>query len=256
MRRPVQPFEDEDRSRPADDRAGGAARPFALDEIGALSRETLGERVTDTLRNLLVSGRLAPGEKLSLRSVADSLSVSMTPVREAVARLAADGALEVLPGRAVRVPVLSNAQFEELTRIRIAVEGFAVEEAARNRPDDVVPVVEACAQAFEAASEQEPPDAAGAVSANRDLHFAIYRAAGMPALTEMIERLWLKAGPVLNLDMRDEPRRLRGGRAVQAHAALVAAIRSRDPKAARAALESDIRAAAAHVIGTGRLAAA
>ena len=59
-----------------------------LGEVAALSRETLRERVSDTLRSLLIAGQFAPGEKLSLRSVADSLAVSMTPVREAVARLA------------------------------------------------------------------------------------------------------------------------------------------------------------------------
>ena len=105
-------------------------RGSALDEIGALQRETLGERVTGELRALLVAGRLAPGEKLSLRRVAEALGVSMMPVREAVSRLAADRALEVLPGRAVRVPVLSLAQFRELTRLRLVVEGFAAEEAS------------------------------------------------------------------------------------------------------------------------------
>jgi DNA-binding GntR family transcriptional regulator len=70
----------------------------------------------------------------------------------------------------------------------------------------------------------------------------------------MIERLWLKAGPILNIDMRHEPMRLKGGNAVQAHAALLDALRRRDPAAARAALENDIGAAAAHIESTGRLA--
>ncbi len=73
-----------------------APDPSALDEVGSLLHETLGERVTGELRELLISGRLAPGEKLSLRRVAEALGVSMMPVREAVSRLAADQALEVL----------------------------------------------------------------------------------------------------------------------------------------------------------------
>ena len=105
--------------------AGKLGEVSALDEVGSLQHETLGERVTGELRALLIAGRLAPGEKLSLRRVAEALGVSMMPVREAVSRLAADKALEVLPGRAVRVPVLTLAQFRELTRIRLVVEGFA-----------------------------------------------------------------------------------------------------------------------------------
>lgn len=217
-------------------------------------RETLGERVTGELRALLVAGRLAPGEKLSLRRVAEALGVSMMPVREAVSRLAADKALEVLPGRAVRVPVLTLAQFRELTRIRLVVEGFAAEEAAKVITDTQIAVVARHEAAFRAAARAEPPDPAAAVATNRDLHFALYEAAGMPSLIEMIERLWLKAGPILNLDMRHEPRRLDGGSAVVAHAALIAALRRRDPAAARAALVEDISAAAEHIERTARLA--
>lgn len=235
-------------------RETGLRDPSALDDVGLLARETLGERVTAELRALLVAGRLAPGEKLSLRRVAEALGVSMMPVREAVSRLAADKALEVLPGRAVRVPVLTLEQFRELTRLRLVVEGFAAEEAARVASDEQIAAVAAHEAIFAEAANADPPRSADGVAANRDLHFAIYEAANMPALVEMIERLWLKAGPILNIDMRHEPMRLKGGNAVQAHAALLDALRRRDPQAARAALESDIGAAAAHIESTGRLA--
>ncbi|WP_365881877.1 GntR family transcriptional regulator [Bosea sp. (in: a-proteobacteria)] len=225
----------------------------ALDEVGSLQHETLGERVTGELRALLIAGRLAPGEKLSLRRVAEALGVSMMPVREAVSRLAADKALEVLPGRAVRVPVLTLAQFRELTRIRLVVEGFAAEEATKVITDAQIAVVAQHEAAFLAAAK-DPPDPAAAVGANRDLHFALYEAAGMPSLIEMISRLWLKAGPILNLDMRHEPRRLDGGSAVVAHAQLLDALRRRDPTAARQALVEDISAAADHIERTARLA--
>lgn len=250
---PVQPFQ----PPPADDTAGAmpvSRDHWALDEVGALSRETLGERVTGELRALLVAGRLAPGEKLSLRRVAEALGVSMMPVREAVSRLAADGALEVLPGRAVRVPVLTLAQFRELTRLRLVVEGFAAEEAAKVATDAQIERVAGFEDAFRRAAGGDPPDAMAGVAANRDLHFALYEAAAMPSLVEMIERLWLKAGPILNLDMRYEPRRLKGGSAVQAHAALLEALRRRDAVAARHALETDIKAAAVHIESTAGLA--
>jgi DNA-binding GntR family transcriptional regulator len=237
----------------ASDAAAAVRDPWALEEVGALARETLGERVTAELRALLVAGRLAPGEKLSLRRVAEALGVSMMPVREAVSRLAADGALEVLPGRAVRVPVLTLAQFRELTRLRLVVEGFAAEEAARKVTSDQLVRIAAHEAAFRQAASAEAPDPAGAVAANRDLHFSLYEAAGMPSLVEMIERLWLKAGPILNLDMRHEPRRLKGGRAMQEHEKLLAALRRGDAAAARAALEADIGAAAAHIEQTGQL---
>mgnify|MGYP001107183092 CR=1 FL=1 len=149
----------------------------------------------------------------------------------------------------MRVPVLTLAQFRELTRLRLLVEGFAAEEAARVADEAGIEVL-----AGQRAARAALPDAAAAVAANRELHFALYRSAGMPSLVEMIERLWLKAGPILNLDMRHEPRRLDGGSAVVAHAALLDALRRRDAAAARAALVADISAAAAHIESTGRLA--
>jgi DNA-binding GntR family transcriptional regulator len=225
----------------------------ALAGIVLPTRETLGDRVTCELRALLIAGRLAPGEKLSLRKVADALGVSMMPVREAMSRLAADGALEILPGKAVRVPVLTLGQFRELTQVRLVIEGFAAEEAARQATVDDVALVARHDLGFREAASLDPPDTVLAVACNRDLHFALYKSTRMPTLVEMIERLWLKAGPILNLDMRSEPQRLKGGSAMQAHGELVAALRARNPSAARKALEADIAAAAQHVVNTGRL---
>jgi len=226
----------------------------ALAEIGVLPKETLGDRVAGELRALLMAGKLAPGEKLSLRKVAEAIGVSMMPVREAISRLAADGALEVLPGRAVRVPIMSLSQFRELTRIRLVLEGFAAEEAARNASEADAAAIAEAERIFREAAESTPPNSTEAVTANHKLHATLYRAAGMPTLVEMIERLWLRAGPVLNLDMRSDPDRLKGGSAVQAHAALLVALRARDDAGARRAIEADISAAAAHIARTGGLA--
>lgn len=216
-------------------------------------RETLGDRVTDELSALLIAGRVAPGEKLSLRKVAEAVGVSMMPVREAMSRLAADGALDILPGKAVRVPVLTLSQFRELTQIRLVVEGFAAEEATRKASADEIDCIAAHEEAFRLAASSEPAETAKAVAFNRDLHFALYESARMPTLVDMIKRLWLKAGPILNLHMRSQPGRIKGGSAVRAHADLVAAMRNRDAPAARQALEADIRAAAQQVEMTGQL---
>ena len=117
-------------------------------QIGRLERVTLGERVHAELRELLMSGELAPGQKMSLRSVAETLGVSIMPVREAVARLVSDRSLEVLPNRAVRVPLMSRVRFRELTAVRLAIEGFAAEEAARNRSDADIFAMRRFEQAF------------------------------------------------------------------------------------------------------------
>lgn len=214
---------------------------------------TLGSRVSVLLRQRLIGGTFQPGDKLSLRSLAQEFGVSMQPVRHAVAGLIGDEALEVAPNRAVRVPVMTAAKFDELTAIRLAIEGFAVETAARSRSTADLASIRRFDRAFRRECRSATPDAERAVQANQALHFAAYRAAGMPALLAIIEGLWLRIGPVLNLDMRASPQRLQMGQAETCHAALLRGLEEGSPARARAALENDIRAAADVIRGRGVL---
>jgi DNA-binding GntR family transcriptional regulator len=228
--------------------------PAALNLVEPLDRQTLGERAYAQLADLLMSGRLAPGEKLSLRAAADVLGVSIMPVREAVSRLVADRALEVTPNRAVRVPLMSAAQFRDLTKVRIAIEGHAAAEAALHRDNnDLVSI--ACAEAaMRAESESPAPDLPRAVELNKTFHFAVYEAAHSPILVEIIRALWLKAGPVINLDLRANPERLGKGAAIRCHANVRKAIAEGDGAAARAGIAADITDAADVILSRGGLA--
>ena len=107
--------------------------------------------------------------------------------------------------------------------------------------------------AFRAEAEAPEPDRARAVQLNRDLHFVIYGACGLGPLQEIIARLWLKAGPVINLDLRAHPERLLQGFALRRHAEAVAAIEARDGAAAAAAIAADIREAAEFILTRGGL---
>jgi len=214
---------------------------------------TLGGKVYDRMRGMLVGGVLSPGEKISLRTMAARLGVSMQPVREAVARLVADRALEVLPNRAVRVPILTLAQFRELTAIRLAIEGFAAERAAQFHTREDLAEMRRQESVFRREGASAAPDLPAAVAANQALHFAIYRAAALPELLPIIEGLWLRIGPVLNLDLRSNVSRVRVGRAAGHHGRIVGAIARRDARAARKALAADIGGAAEHIESRGVL---
>jgi DNA-binding GntR family transcriptional regulator len=228
--------------------------PAALNLVEPLDRQTLGERAYSSLADLLMSGRLAPGEKLSLRAAADVLGVSIMPVREAVSRLVADNALEVAPNRAVRVPMMSAAQFRDLTKVRITIEGHAAAEAARNRNKDNLAAIAEAEAAMRAESKAKAPDLPRAVELNKTFHFAVYEAAHSPILAEIIRALWLKAGPVINLDLRENPERLAKGGAIRFHADVRKAIASGDSEAARAGIAADISGAADFILSRGSLA--
>jgi DNA-binding GntR family transcriptional regulator len=229
--------------------------PTALTLVEPLDRQTLGERAYAQLADLLISGRLAPGEKLSLRTAAEVLGVSIMPVREAVSRLVADKALEVAANRAVRVPVMSATQFRDLTKVRIAIEGHAAAEAAQLRGDRNLASIAIAEAAMRAESELKAPDLPRAVELNKTFHFAVYEAAQSPILVEIIRALWLKAGPVINLDLRGNPDRLAKGEAIRFHADVRKAIEIGDAEAAKVGIAADITSAANFILSRGGLSA-
>lgn len=233
----------------------GAARmnEMTFEQFAPLDRQTLGARAYTQIADLMISGKLAPGEKLSLRTTADALGVSMTPVREAVARLVSDGALETTPNRAIRVPLMSVSQFRDLTRARIAIEGHAAAEAARNRSEQDIARLREADRAFGAQRRLRRPDLAQAVELNKEFHFALYAAANSAVLMDIIRSLWLKAGPVLNLDLRANKDRIATSRAGEFHGAALAAVIARKPSAARDAIAEDISSAADFILAHGRL---
>lgn len=184
-------------------------------------------QVYDSLRDALTAGRFTPGQKLSFRFIAGTLGVSLTPVREAIRRLVAEGALEMRPSRSVRVPLMTKDKLLELRDIRMALEGLATAKAA------ALATPAQMARLRRIAGDLLVVRSRGDTSADRqkirEFHFALYAIARQPTLLQVIEGLWLRTGPYLNLlyphfiaSPRGPERRLRIIKALQAHDALTA----------------------------------
>src|SRR5262245_60852792 len=104
--------------------------PGELDlEMPKLQRNTLNEEVYEQLKHALMTGRIAPGSTMTIRSLAKSFGISPMPVREALRRLVAEHVLVLLPNRSVSLPIITRERFREITRIRTSLEGLAAEEA-------------------------------------------------------------------------------------------------------------------------------
>lgn len=214
----------------------------------------MGADVYAQMRELLISGQLVPGEQLSLRTTALAMGVSVMPVREAMYQLVAEQALEITPMRVIRVPLTTVGKFREITAIRVQLEGFAVEQAAARAGEPLVAEIRRLNANLEKEMRARKPDASKVISLNKDLHFAIYRAAAMPTLLQLIETLWLRVGPILNYDLRGDSRRIRERTAVGHHATLIAALACKDAGAAREAMRADIEGAAQYILEKGVLA--
>lgn len=221
-----------------------------------LKRQTLSADVSQQLRDLLVSGRVMPGEPLSLRSIAEALDVSVMPVREAVRSLVAEQALEITPNRVLRVPTMTVSQFREITSIRINLEGLATARAAVAMHDFALQNIADLHERFTHEMSLQQPDGSRLVAVNKELHFAVYGQAQMPMLQQMIESLWLRIGPILNYDMRSGSARVHEQVAVAHHKRLVDALKRKDADAASLALRADIESAAEFIVSAGVLVSA
>jgi len=98
--------------------------------LAHLARKKLGEETTRYLRDALLSGQYATGERMAVHQLADSLGVSTMPVREALVTLANEGLLEVIPRRGFRVAPMVVRDLEDAFRVHAFVAGLLIEEAA------------------------------------------------------------------------------------------------------------------------------
>jgi DNA-binding GntR family transcriptional regulator len=206
-----------------------------------ISSSTLREQVYESLREALTQGRFMPGQKLTIRSIAGALGVSVMPVREALRRLTAEGAFEMRPNRSVRVPLMTKAKINELCDIRIALEGLATERAVAHITPAKLRELQQIALEIVAARERN--DAATDRIKIREFHFTLYRMSQQGTLVRMIEALWLQTGPYMNLLF---PNYVRGRRG-EGRRRLIRALQERDGAAARREIETDIREALTYI---------
>ncbi|MFJ3045452.1 GntR family transcriptional regulator [Herbaspirillum chlorophenolicum] len=219
-----------------------------LSNMRKIQHATLSERVYQDLCELIQAGQVRPGQKLTLKGLSDALGTSPMPVREAVRQLAAEGALEILPNRAMRVPLMTKDKFRELLKIRLALEGLAVEHAAANIGKDGLKEVAELHDSLCVEMHRKKPNVDVIIRQNKELHFAAYQGSGMPTLVALIEGLWLQVGPVINLDLRAGSRRLSEAPALFHHGVLLKGLQEGSPEKAREGLSGDLLSAAQMIL--------
>ena len=161
-----------------------------------IEHTTLAEKAYEKVRSGLISARFEPGEILRIRSLATEYGISATPVREALQRLVAENALELQPNKSFRVPVLSTARFEEVRRIRCALEPMAAELACSNIAEQDLKTLVSLVEQMDQSIDQL--NRADYTIQNEKFHFFIYEKADSPLLLDMIQDLWVQVAPFFN----------------------------------------------------------
>lgn len=201
------------------------------------------ERVYRTLRTQVMHGELAPGQPMTLRGLARQFDVSMTPAREAVRRLAAEGALTLSSSGRISTPELTPERIEELAAIRALLEP---ELAARALPRAHFALIDRLAAINGANAEAVvKQDAVAYIRTNLEFHRTLYLRAQAPAMLALTETVWLQLGPT----MRALYTRLRRREPPQHHRMILAALRAGDEPGLRLAVRTDVTQGLRHLAG-------
>ena len=215
-----------------------------LPALELVARETMAGRVYAQLRQAIMTGRFAPGQLLSLRSVAEAVGSSTMPVRAALTRLQAEGALIDGPGRALMVPPMTLELIEELRDVRVAIEGCVAARAAARMTDAHLSAVQQIHDVMDA--HAEAGDAAAYLRSNFAFHTSIYTHGASELTLATIQNMWMRIGPFLNMVAPDIAHMRRS---MAAHRKIVDALWRRDGAAVRAGIAQDIGDAAEALAG-------
>ena len=201
---------------------------------------TMPEIAYDTIRDAILSGRHAPGQRLVTEELAKELGVSRMPVREALHRLEVAGLITITPHKGAVVSELSEAEVAEIFHIRAVLEGLATRLATTQlTPVDHKRLSTLLEEMERAAGAHDPGKA---LVINRDFHTVIWKAARAPRLRELLENLYDACQRFRNLSVL-LPGRL--GQISQEHRRIARALAQGDAAAAE-------RHANAHYEGTAR----
>ena len=192
------------------------------------------DRLYRTLRMRIMYGEISPGQAFTLRGIAAEFGVSTTPVREALKRLAAEGALSISVTGRFQTPELSSDRIEELASLRALIE---VELASRALPRAHMALVERLQVINNSISVAVvKADAVTYIRTNLEFHRTLYLRAQAPAMLATVETVWLQLGPT----MRSLYGRLQRNDPPVNHRLILAALKVGDESSLRVAVRADV----------------
>jgi DNA-binding GntR family transcriptional regulator len=224
-------------------RATGAA------SVERIERRTIWEQAYAILRAQILDGRLTPGTLLNLRDLAEQLSVSVTPIRDAVLRLVAEGLIEDDGSHEFRVTQLSEEEIKQTLDLRILLEVYALEQSAPKLTEADFERLEELLTAAEELLE-EPGGETGRryTELGREFHQLLVEAADNRPLLDLHERLHPQAFLVIERSFHGFPHD-RNREDHLEHRKIFAALRQREYVAARQLLEEHLKHVRAYTLG-------
>ena len=193
------------------------------------------ETVYRSLRDMILFGELEPGQPVTIQGLTEHLQAGMTPVREALRRLTAAGALEFMGNRRIIVPVLDRSAIDQLKTARLALEPELAGRATALIKDSDIAAMKQADDRLDRAIARG--DVHGYLVENYLFHSHLNEAAQAPILSGMVEGLWLRFGP----SMRVVCGVMGTSSLPDLHKDLIEALESRDAERASKAMAEDVK---------------
>jgi DNA-binding GntR family transcriptional regulator len=196
------------------------------------------------LKQSMMMGRFVPGQKLKLADLADAFGTSHMPVREALNRLVMVKALETAPRRSPSIPNPNPKQLKDILSLRIDLECKAGCMALDNDDGTLAKRLRVLNARMDAEAAKRAPNIRKYLELNQQFHFEIYRRSNNDVLLDLIELLWMRYGPLLNLLSSD------GGLSFKHsphpwHEKIIAAIENQEKTALKESISNDLNTARA-----------
>ena len=209
--------------------------------------------VADQLRNAILEGHYKPGEWLRQEHLAQELGVSQMPVREALKELAAEGLIEHVPYRGVRVIEFSPEDVEDLYAHRAFLEGKAARAAAENITAKELAELKRLQEQME--KSLAPEQLAIYRDLNRRFHKVIFNASRREYLVRTLSQMWATFPTMLAGNYAataDNPLPERDQIDLSEHHALIESLEKHDPLAAEKAMHHHIEMSGRQLVTTLR----
>lgn len=199
------------------------------------TKQPLHEAIYLKLREALSKGEYAPGRALSLRNLSAQFEGSVTPVRDAIWRLTAEGAIAISSTRRISVPVLEPEEIRQLLLVRALLEPEAAALALKNINTDLIEKMTLADEKMNQSVARG--DISGYMAHNFEFHFTLYRASFSSVLIPLLEGLWVRFGPFMR---HAYPNVKSVDGVIDHHAEALEAIKNRNEAALRSAIIADV----------------
>jgi DNA-binding GntR family transcriptional regulator len=210
-------------------------------KLNKIESKTLRQKVYELLKEKIITAEILPGQKISLRNLAEMLDVSLMPVREALWQLESEKVVIIQSNRHMRVNNLTTQEMKEAYRIRLNLETMAAKMACDHRSDSDLSKVKRILLELDK-SIKEPKQY---LKINRRFHFEIYTLSKSPMLINIIDGLWARVGPYFYLHTT-ERRDL--SVPMKFHKAMFEALIERDKQKMTRAIGGDLKTASGDIL--------